>query len=233
VPATLYLVRHGRTVYNAEERVQGWADSPLTDDGLAGVRRTAEHLRDRPFAAAWSSSAGRTLATAHEILRHHPEVALTSDDDLRELNFGDWETRPEHELWATVEPAAMFGDLLRGTFPGLPGGESSEVYLGRVRAGFARITERALAVGGDVLVVSHGVTLLAYLVDLLADPETDLRPLPNASVSIVALADDGTPSLVSLGVDVAGHGVPEGPLPARPDALGTADPARTTAPGTA
>src|SRR5665647_3290263 len=38
VSLTLYLVRHGETVYNVERRLQGWCDSPLTPDGAAGVR---------------------------------------------------------------------------------------------------------------------------------------------------------------------------------------------------
>jgi probable phosphoglycerate mutase len=211
VAATLYLVRHGRTVYNTQERLQGWSDSPLTEDGLAGVRRTAEHLADRAFAAAYASPFGRTMSTAREILAHHPATPLTSEDGLREFSFGDFEARPEHELWETVDPSAMFEGVLRGTFPGLPGGERSDVYLGRVHDAFARIET---AHSGDVLVVSHGVTLMAYLVTLGHVPQ---RPLPNASVSVVQVADDGSRTLTAVGVDVAGHGTPPGPLPARPD----------------
>ncbi|HEY0187649.1 MAG TPA: histidine phosphatase family protein [Cellulomonas sp.] len=212
--ATLYLVRHGRTVYNTEGRVQGWSDSPLTDEGLAGVRRTADHLRDRRFVAAWASPSGRTVATAREILAPHPGIALTCDPGLKELNFGDWETLPEQGLQELEDPRGLFEGVLRGTHPGLPGGESGADYLARVRAAFARIARAAGDADGDVLVVSHGVTLLAYLVGLMPPGGLAVRPLPNASVSVVTLADDGTPTPVTIGLDTAGHGTPADPVPA-------------------
>jgi 2,3-bisphosphoglycerate-dependent phosphoglycerate mutase len=222
VATTLYLVRHGRTVLNEEERLQGWCDSPLTDEGVAGVRRTAEHLSERDLVAAYTSPFGRTVATARAILEHHPHLTLRHDDGLRELHFGEWEARPERELYATVDPYVLFGDVLRGTFPGLPGGESAATFLRRVRGSFDRIEK---AHEGGVLVVSHGVTLMAYLTGVA---EVPARPLPNGSVSVVHLHDDGSHELLAFGVDVAAHGVPEGPLPARADvAAGTAEGART------
>ena len=201
---TLYLVRHGRTIYNDEHRLQGWCDSTLTEDGAAGVAVTADHLRTRSFAAAYASPSGRTVATADLILRHHPETVLTTDDDLRELSFGDFEAAPEEELHAYVDPWELFARVFDGTHPGLPGGESAADYLGRVRAGFARI-EAAHRDDSAVLVVSHGVTLAAYLT-LIGSPPT--HPLPNASISTVEIAEDGGHRITSFAVDPSGQGVP-------------------------
>src|SRR6478735_8110206 len=72
VPLTLHLVRHGRTRYNDECRVQGWCDSPLTVGGRVGVQVTARYLRDVPFVAAWTSPSGRARATGEMILAAHP-----------------------------------------------------------------------------------------------------------------------------------------------------------------
>lgn len=199
--ATLHLVRHGRTVYNTDNLVQGWSDSPLTDEGVIGVRRTAQALAEVPFVAAYASPFGRTMATAREILVHHPDVPLTQDDGLREFHFGEWETLPEAELWAEYDPIAMFAGVFDGSFPGLPGGESSAAYRRRVADSFARI-ERAHT--GDVLVVSHGVTLFAYLGAL---GEVSLAPLPNASVSTVRVNDDGSREVMDVGRDLGGHGL--------------------------
>ncbi|HEY8719911.1 histidine phosphatase family protein [Pengzhenrongella sp.] len=207
---TLYLVRHGRTVYNTEHRLQGWCDSPLTPDGRAGVRVTAHDLRGRSFAAAYSSSSGRAVDTANEILAHHPDTPLTSDDDLREFSFGDLEATHEAELFARVDPQEMFGEVFAGTFRGLPGGEPAVVYLDRVRRGFSRI-ERAHEPGAEVLVVSHGVTLMAYL-GMVGGRR--LHPLPNASISTVEITPDRSRRITSLGLDPSGQGIPRSIVPA-------------------
>ena len=198
--ATLHLVRHGRTVYNDQGVVQGWTDSPLTVDGVAGIRRTARALAEVPFVAAYTSPLPRTVTTAREILAHHPDVTLTVEDGLKEFDFGDWETLPEVDLFAEHEPVSMFTGVLDGSFPGLPGGETTAAYRSRVAAGFARIEA---AHEGDVLVVSHGVTLFAYLSGLTEMP---LATLPNGSITTVRVHDDGRREVVDLGRDVAGHG---------------------------
>jgi probable phosphoglycerate mutase len=206
--STRYLVRHGRTRYNDEGRVQGWCDSELTDAGLEGVRATAAALADVPFVAAWSSPSGRTVATAQEILRYHPGVELTRDDDLRELGFGQWEAQPEAELWATVDPTELFAAFRTGRHGGLPGGESGADYLARLRRGFARVDAQSPA-GGPVLVVSHGVTLLTHL--WLRGLPVD-RSLPNASVSVVEHRPDGDLAR-RLGWDPSGRATPGVDLP--------------------
>ncbi len=210
-PLTLHLVRHGRTRYNAERLLQGWSDSELTDDGLVAVRETAEHLRPLRFVAAYASPSGRTVATAQEILRHHPDVPLETDARLREFSFGEFEARPEEELATVVDPVEMFRGVFDGTFTGLPGGEAGRAYLARVAHGFGAI-ERAHAGGGSVLVVSHGVTLMAYLT-MVAQPP--VRLLPNASVSTIRIDPDGTRTLVSAGVDPSGAAAPDPVSPLR------------------
>lgn len=208
-PLTLLLVRHGRTRYNAEHRIQGWCDSELTDDGWAGVHATAEHLRGAGLSAAYASPSGRTVATAERILVHHPDVALTRHDGLREFSFGDFEAVPEHELWGQVDAHAMFREVFEGNFPGLPGGEPGDVYLERVTQVFAQI-EQGHGPGETVLVVSHGVTLMAYLV--MADARPD-APLLNASVTTVHIHPDGRREVVAVGVDPSGEAVGVPPLP--------------------
>lgn len=198
------LVRHGQTVYNAEQRLQGWSDSPLTPGGLAGVRTTAAHLAGRPYVAAYVSPAGRAQATALEILAHHPRVPLMTDPDLREFGFGDLEARPETELVDRLDPEAMFAAILAGTFPGFGGGESGPQFLARVTSAFARIERRHA--DGEVLVVSHGLTLRTYLTMIDPRPKS---PLPNASISTVLVRRGGVRRVVVVGFDPARQGVPD------------------------
>lgn len=204
---TWYLVRHGRTRYNDEVRLQGWCDSELTQEGLAGVRATAQALADVPFVSAWTSPSGRAAATAAEILQFHPQVPLTSDEDLMEFSFGDYEARPEPELWAVVDPQTLFTGVRTGRGQTLPGGEPADVYLRRVDRAFARVAA-AHPDGGAVLVVSHGVTLLTHLTQQGLEPPTSL---PNASVTVLTSGDGGL-ELVRFGWDPSGRAVPGQPL---------------------
>ncbi|PZR52923.1 histidine phosphatase family protein [Xylanimonas oleitrophica] len=199
---TLTLVRHGQTHFNARGILQGSSNSPLTRTGQEGVRTTARHLAASTFTAAYSSPSGRAVTTAVEILRHHEDLRLRVDADLREYDFGMFERRPERELEAREPWAELVPAVLAGTHPGLPHGETGEAFMTRTREVFARIAERHPE--GEVLVVGHGLTLGAYLWTLQGGP---LVPLPNASVSTVRVADDGTAEVVEVGLDVAGHGL--------------------------
>jgi 2,3-bisphosphoglycerate-dependent phosphoglycerate mutase len=194
---TLSLVRHGQTEYNAAGRLQGWCDSPLTPGGLAGVRTTAAHLAPQPIAAVYVSPSGRAQATARELVAHHPAARVIIDPDLREFGFGDFEARLESELYAQFDPEPLFASVLHGTFPGLPGGERGSDFLARVGAAFARI--EAAHPTGHVLVVSHGLTLRAYLT--MIDGARPMRPLPNASISTVQVTPRGPRRVASIGVD--------------------------------
>ena len=44
---TLYLMRHGETMFNAQHRIQGWCDSPLTGRGIEQARAMGAKLRER------------------------------------------------------------------------------------------------------------------------------------------------------------------------------------------
>ena len=213
---TLSLVRHGQTHYNAQHRLQGWCDSALTPQGLAGVRTTATFLSGRPFTAAYVSPSGRAQATAREIMANHLSAPVFTDPDLREFGFGDLEARPEAELLERYDPEAMFADVLRGTFAGIPGGETGPEFLERVTSVFTRI--EATHRGGHVLVVSHGLTLRAYLTML--DPRPT-QPLPNASISTVQVDPGGQHRVIMFGLDLAGHSLPDVVRTSRAPALTT------------
>lgn len=182
---TLHLVRHGETTHNVENRLQGWCDSPLTWHGMAGVCATATTLADRDFVAAYTSTSERAVLTATQILARHLSTPLTEDPDLREFGFGEFEGRHESELLTRVDPYEMFVDIVRGEFVGLPGGERGPAYRERVLSAFRRI-EQAHP-DGDVVVVSHCLTLLVYLNTI----DRFLTPPQNASVTRVTVAPEG------------------------------------------
>lgn len=61
----IYLVRHGKTMFNTIGRAQGWSDTPLTTVGEEGIRELGLGFKHENiiFNEAFSSDSGRTLQT--------------------------------------------------------------------------------------------------------------------------------------------------------------------------
>ncbi len=83
----VYLVRHGETVWNAERRIQGHSDSPLTAKGEHQARQVGERIEHAGITHIISSDLGRTRRTA-EIIADACGCDVTFDARLRELNMG-------------------------------------------------------------------------------------------------------------------------------------------------
>ena len=144
-----FLVRHGQTIYNSQERMQGVCDSPLTEEGVQQVRESAAALVPVHFTKAFSSPLGRAVATANIILENR-EVDLQTIDDLHEFDFGSWEARPFAELGDELFKRRMSRD-----FTSL-GGEDEKTVRERSRRAFDCIVSQC-SDRDEVLVVSHGL----------------------------------------------------------------------------
>lgn len=108
----IYLLRHGRTAFNEEGRLQGHVDSPLTELGRRQARRAGATLaRLVGDATGWrmvSSPLGRARATAETVRRALGLPRVEIDERLIELSWGDWDGQLRAELRAR-EPEA-FGE---------------------------------------------------------------------------------------------------------------------------
>ncbi len=95
---TLFILRHGQTLFNAEKRLQGHCNSPLTEQGQqqainAGLTLKA-YLQDREY-HVFCSSLGRAVETAQIVCDKigFPDTDLRQDDRLKEFSLGEWEQR--------------------------------------------------------------------------------------------------------------------------------------------
>jgi len=84
------LVRHGKTVWNAEGRYQGKMDIPLNEEGKEQARRVGEALKDFPVKAVYSSPLSRCKDTALEIAKHH-NLSVEEREGFKEIDHGEWE----------------------------------------------------------------------------------------------------------------------------------------------
>ena len=199
----LYLVRHGQTMFNCYNRLQGWSNSPLTPKGLKDADLAAQKLKNIVFAAAYCSDTTRAQITAERILienkKHtHARPQLVSDMHFREQCYGYFEGQDMNMAWWAAgaphgaktynEIVEKFGlaatrDMLKEADP-FHDAESDIEYWKRVEGGFNIIASNpALKDGDNVLQISHGNTLLS-LMHRFAPVGYDLSERPqNGSVT--------------------------------------------------
>lgn len=188
----LLLVRHGRSVWNAERRLTGRSDVPLDEVGLAQAR--ALHGRLGHLVEVRTTSLSRARTTAALAV---PELDAVVDDAFLELDYGEVEGCKVDEL----DPA-RWAELRDDPSQRWPGGESLEDVQSRVAAAmaglFARHGHGARREDGDVLVVSHVAPIKAAVCWVLGAPApaTLRMRLDNATVTRVGYGPLG-PSLLA------------------------------------
>ncbi|WP_368542277.1 2,3-diphosphoglycerate-dependent phosphoglycerate mutase GpmB [Enterobacter soli] len=177
----VYLVRHGETQWNAERRIQGQSDSPLTDKGVQQARQVAERARTLGITHVISSDLGRTQQTAR-IIADACGCDVTLEPRLRELDMGILEKRHIDSLTETEE--GWRRTLVNGTEDGrIPDGESMQELSVRMHQALAECLK--LPAGSRPLLVSHGIALgclVSTILGLPAYAERRLR-LRNCSIS--------------------------------------------------
>ena len=112
---TIYLTRHGQTLLNTLERVQGWTDSPLVvgtnaDGSVLDARilpqTVGKNLRAREgkMDAAYSADMKRHYETATFLLKgaKQQNLSIKQDSRLREINFGKYEGAENKEMWSAI-----------------------------------------------------------------------------------------------------------------------------------
>lgn len=86
----LYVVRHGQTEWNILKKMQGSADIPLTEKGLAQAEITKSNLSNISFDVIFCSPLIRAKQTA-QVINFDRTLNIIIDDRLRERNYGEFE----------------------------------------------------------------------------------------------------------------------------------------------
>jgi broad specificity phosphatase PhoE len=155
---TVYLARHGRTAFNAEDRMRGLSDPPLDDVGIAEVEKLAAVLADKRPAAVISSPLQRAVATAQSIA-DAAGVPATVDVRLNDRDYGP------HTGERRVDVIARYGSI-----DNAPGVESLDAVRRRSLAAFTAIVAEHNS--GPLVLVSHDAfnrALLGQLDTTLTD----------------------------------------------------------------
>ena len=179
---TIWLVRHGETPLNAA-RVLQLPDTPLSERGLEQATHLAGRVRALPITRVISSDFARASMTAGFAARALG-LSLELEPLLQERCFGELRGTPYADL-----P----GNLFEPDFSP-PGGESWDQFRARVARAWSAVTERAAALAGDLLVVSHGLVCAVLVEQHLGLAIEAPRAFPNASLTRI----DGPPWRASL-----------------------------------
>jgi probable phosphoglycerate mutase len=131
----ILLIRHGRTAWNEQGRMQGRVDLPLSPAGRAEV--AGWQLPDGWAGARWLSSPLRRATETAALLTHRP-VAI--EPRLIEMDWGAFEGRTLAELRAAA-PAAMAASEARGLDFRPDGGESPRAVRARLESLLAELTD--------------------------------------------------------------------------------------------
>jgi broad specificity phosphatase PhoE len=185
----VYLVRHGATVWHAENRYAGITDVALDRGGYAQAERLAVWASEARLTAIWCSPLSRARETAAPSARAvglEPRI----DERLREIDFGQIEgkTMAEAELLFPEEIRRFKADP--ATYP-LPGGEDPHQAASRAVSVLREIESTHSQ--GRVLVIAHNTLIRLTLCFLLGIPLTRYRTVfpavRNGALTEIGLAD--------------------------------------------
>jgi len=184
----LYCVRHGESQYNAENRIQGQTNVPLSELGLRQGEALRSAMADLPVEAIFASPLRRAMQTAQP-LADALNIEIRTDPRLMEIDAGVFQHQLRSELGDLYPEAAAawFGGDPDFT---IPGGESRRDLMHRGREVFETIRQTGHE---HVAVVSHGGLLCGALKALLNIPAA-LNPfvLQNGSISRLEMTDAQT-----------------------------------------
>lgn len=194
----LVLVRHGETVWHAENRYAGSSDIELTDLGREQAQRLGAWAARADLAAVYCSDLSRAQVTAAPSAQALG-VAPVVDPRFRELHFGRAEGLTTAEMGEQFpEALAAFRDDPVGAH--LPEGEDPVACAERYVAGLEDIA--AAHPDGRVLVVAHSTATRLALCRLLGVQLREYRRLMpvlrNGALNEIELSTDGNTTSAAL-----------------------------------
>jgi 2,3-bisphosphoglycerate-dependent phosphoglycerate mutase len=168
----LLLVRHGQTIENTLDIVQGWILGTLSVTGKEQVKQLASRLAQEKIDVIYSSDLGRTKATTAAIITFHKDTPVHYTEALREINTSKFANKKTTEInWNDVE------------------------HPGHVKKRIKDLLDIVYTEHKDktVLFVTHGGINRVFFTIFegkKAEEWLSLPPTPNAALSIIDMTDN-------------------------------------------
>ena len=194
------LVRHGRSMANAENIFAGHLDADLHEDGHLQAKLTAEYIAENyKVDRVYSSDLKRAFFTAGHIA-DRLGLEVTPDKSFREIDAGEWDGKVFYDL-PTLYPedfAVWYDDIGNAV---CTGGESVRGLGERIMSALERVALENE--GKTVLVASHATPIRSAVTIVKYGDVSEMEKVEwpsNASVTVLE-RENGRWSLVVFSED--------------------------------
>jgi len=194
---TFYITRHGETVWNRDQIIQGHKDSPLTENGVSQAKSTAQKLQSVSFDRIFSSDLMRAYRTAEIIAADH-DLAIKTNKLLRETSFSHFEGKKVAYFLDAVKKAIDYREQLSSkeqmTYKIHPDLESYEEMASRM---ITFIRQVAIAYANQkMLVVTHSGVMRAFLIKIGCATNQELPHGKISNAGYAVIESDGADFIV-------------------------------------
>lgn len=147
---TIYLMRHGQTLFNVQKKNQGWCDSPLTQTGIAQAKIAGQYFKKNhvQLDSAYSSTSERACDTLEIVTEN--KMPYKRIKGLKEWNFGAFEGKDSF-----LNPKLPFGDFFKNY-----GGEGEKEFQNRFVNAVKEIADNDP--NNTILIVAHGAACAQF-----------------------------------------------------------------------
>ena len=158
---TLVLIRHGQSLWNAENKFTGWTDIGLSEKGIEEAEEAGKKLKNVPFDVVHTSALIRAQKTAEIIIKKNKKskkIPVYKDKRLNERHYGSLQGLNKKET-AEKYGAEQVHIWRRSFDVPPPDGESLKMNAERTIPYFKENIIQDLKKGKNVLVSAHGNSL--------------------------------------------------------------------------
>ena len=200
VKMNIYIVRHGKTQFNNEERMQGFADSPLLPESLELAIETGKGFKadNIHFDKVYASDLLRAVRTSEHIvigMESNQEVII--EPLVKEMNFGAAEGQKVVDVWDQIAQSMDYADMAAlfavehphsifdfvHQYEPFSEAESIDQFYTRIKAGLDKIVEENYGKGvKNILITAHGLVILGLL-NVLGYDTGNSRSFSNLSIN--------------------------------------------------
>lgn len=173
-------MRHGQTYFNLWHKIQGWTDSPLTEEGINQAKEMGRYFKENGihFDKGYTSTAERASDTL-ELATNH-QLSYQRLKGLKEQFFGSFEAEDER-----LNPPIPYEDFFVKY-----GGESQDQVKKRMLDTVLKIARENKS-SSNILIVSHAGAIFNFLEAINADVEQVFKiGFTNASVAKIEFKND-------------------------------------------
>lgn len=187
----LFVMRHGESLWNKENKFTGWVDIGLSDKGKEEALMAGSQLMEFDFDHIITSDLKRTQQTAVLLLKYRPDnrknkILFHIAEEIKERNYGDLAGINKADLRLKYGEEQMH-KWRRSYWDGPPNGENLNDVKERVGPYFDHFVRPLLEENKSVLMIAHGNTLRALFVHLGFKNESSIESFEVATATPIAI----------------------------------------------